>query len=374
MIQTILLSRLAAGLTFLLTSTWVPSADQATRSEPLTARNALIRMSPGLNFGNTLEAIPNETSWGNPPASDAFMAAVKKAGFRSIRIPVAWSQYADPNNQISPKWMSHVTDVVKQATQAGLYVMINIHWDGGWMQPTSAKQPTVNAKLRKFWTQIAKNFRDFDDHLLFAGTNEVHVDGVYSPPTEENVTVQNGFNQIFVDAVRATGGKNASRFLVVQAYNTDIDNAVKVNAKLPTDTAKGRLMMEVHYYSPYDFTLNEKSNIWQWGKTATDPAATETWANEAFVDGQFEKLKSAFVDKGVPVILGEYAAGMKPKFPEMNAYRLRWDEYVTRSAYEHGAIPMYWDIGTDHGLINRTTGTPQDPELIRLLIEACKGR
>ncbi len=344
---------------------------QTNGGEILDKSNAIRLMSPGINLGNTLEAIPTETSWGNPPTTDAFMAAVKKAGFRSIRIPIAWTQYSDSENQISAKWMSHVTEVVQKATKFGLYVMINVHWDGGWLQPTVAKQGQANSKLRKFWTQIATNFRNFDDHLLFAGTNEVGVEGVYAPPAEENASIQNGFNQIFVKTVRATGGRNANRFLVVQAYNTDIDNSVKFNAKLPTDTVKGRLMLEVHYYSPYNFTLNDKSNIWQWGKTATDPKATETWANEAYTDGEFQKLKATFVDQGVPVILGEYCCGMKKNFPGMEPYRKLWDAFVTKSAVAHGVIPMYWDTG---GLFNRNTGAAQDPDVIRLVVDACKSR
>ena len=344
----------------------------SSRAESLTVRNCLERMSPGLNLGNTLEAIPNETAWGNPPPAEAFFKAVHSAGFRSIWIPVAWAQYADRENQIRLPWLVHVKEVVRSATRSGLYVVINIHWDGGWMQPTAAQSSAVNARLSKFWTQIATNFRDFDDHLLFAGTNEVHVEGNYAPPTSENVDVQNSFNQTFVDAVRATGGQNRSRFLVVQSYNADIDNAVKFNAKLPNDRSKGRLMMEVHYYSPYNFTLNEKSDIWQWGAKATDPHAKDPWGDEGYVDAQFQKMKVAFFDRGAPVVLGEYAAGLKPKYPGMKTYRNEWDRYVTQSAYRHGLVPMYWDIGSAEGLFSRIDGAPMDPELIKTITEALK--
>jgi len=342
------------------------------KAETLAIGNYLQKLSPGLNLGNTLEASPTETSWGNPKPTEAFFKAVKAAGFQSIRIPVAWSQYADAMHQIRPDWLAHVKDVALQATRSGLYVLVNVHWDGGWMQPTNARKAAVNEKLAKFWTQIATDFRDFDDHILFAGTNEVHVDGNYGAPTAENAAVQNGFNQTFVDAVRATGGKNKTRFLVVQSYNTDIGHAIKFNASMPIDSAKGRLMMEVHYYSPYNFTLNDKSDIWQWGAKAKDPKATETWANEGFVDAQFQSMKSAFVDKGVPVLLGEYAAGLKRKYPEMRGYQKDWVSYVTRSAHRHGVVPMYWDIGTASGLFNRTTGIPQDPDLIKTIVDATK--
>jgi endoglucanase len=340
-------------------------------------------MSPGWNLGNTLEAIGSgtapftvsqETAWGNPAATQALMNTVKAAGFKSIRIPVAWSEYADGGNTINAAWMARVTEVVDYARSAGLYVVINVHWDGGWMQPTYADQTAVNAKLTKFWTQIANNFKTYDDHLLFAGTNEITVTNVYSAPTTENCAVQNSFNQAFVNAVRATGGNNASRYLVVQGYNTNIDYTVACNATLPTDTAASKLMMEVHYYDPYNFTLNEASHIWQWGSIATDAAATETWANEVYTDAQFQKMKANFIDKGVPVILGEYSAMLRTEYDATGKYRTFWDEYITRSAYQHGLVPMYWDNGpaSNHssGLFDRAAATQAFPDTITAIVDA----
>lgn len=341
----------------------------APPNDPLTVQDAVRLMSPGINLGNTLEAIPKETSWGNPVPNAAYFKGVRAAGFRSVRIPVAWTQYADGQNRISDDWMRHVTDVTQMALNAGLYVIINIHWDGGWLQPTPAKEEAAKQKLRKFWSQIATNFRDFDHRLLFAGTNEIGVDGQYGMPAPENAAIQNSFNQAFVGTVRSTGGLNSDRFLVVQAYNTDIDTGLKFNTKLPVDVAKGRLMMEVHFYSPYNFTLNDKSDVWQWGKTAVDPKATDTWGNEDYVDAEFAKVQAAFVSQGIPVILGEYASGMKKRFPGMDRYRKLWDEYVTSSAVRHQMIPMLWDTGS---IIDRTTGEPRDTDLIRGINEAVK--
>ena len=325
------------------------------------------QMSPGWNLGNTLEALPDETSWGNPRATQELMSAVKAAGFKSVRIPVSWAAHADSDDNISRQWMARVTEVVNYARNAGLYVVLNEHWDGGWQQPTAAKQAEVNARLAKLWTQIAQNFKNYDDHLLFAGTNEVGIKGEYGPPTAENAAVQNSFNQTFVNAVRATGGNNAKRVLVVQGYNTNIDATV-ANAVVPTDTAANRLMMEVHDYDPYNFTLNEKSPIWQWGAIATDPKATETWANEAYIDAQFQKMKTTFIDKGVGVILGEYSAMMKAEYPGQERYRAYWDLYVTKSAYQHGLVPFYWDSGAtgNHaaGLFNRKTTAQPYPDLV----------
>ena len=336
----------------------------------LTNQNALKLMTPGLNIGNTLEAIPKETSWGNPEPTEAYFRAVRRAGFKSIRIPIAWTQYSDNENNISPQWMKHATDVVRMARRADLIVMINVHWDGGWLQPTPSKKEMATKKLQKFWRQIAMNFREYDERLLFAGTNETAVEGQYGIPAKENADIQNGFNQAFVDAVRATGGKNSNRFLVVQAYATDIDAAMKYNLAMPSDSVRNRLMMEVHYYSPYHFTIDDKSDIWQWGKSATDPKVTDTWGNEDYVDSQFAKVKSAYVDKGIPVILGEYCTGMKSKYPGMDRYRRLWDEYVTGSAVRHGMIPMLWDTGS---ILDRTTGAQKDRELIQGLMASIKG-
>jgi len=351
-------------------STPTPTSTAGLRD--LTSLQLSKLMGAGWNLGNSLEATGGETAWGNPATTQALLTAVKSAGFKTVRIPVSWKQYADANDNISATWMSRVTQVVDYAKAAGLYAIINIHWDGGWMQPTYAAQAMANARITKFWTQIANNFKGYDDTLLFAGTNEVMVTDDYSTPTVEYRTVQNGFNQQFVSAVRATGGNNAMRHLVVQGYNTNIDHTVNF-AVLPTDTATNRLMMEVHYYDPFNFALNEKSTIWQWGAGATDAKATETWANESYTDAQFQKMKAAYVDKGVPVILGEFGAIRRTEYPGAEAYRLAWDKYIARSAWTHGMVPVYWDAGaaTDNhsmGLFNRETGAQVYPEIIQALV------
>lgn len=343
------------------------------------------QLSPGWNLGNSLEAIGSgggrkttsqETAWGNPVVTQAMLNAVKAAGFRSVRIPVAWAQYADANDDIAPFWMNRVAQVVDYARNAGLYVILNIHWDGGWMQPTYADRARANARLARFWSQIATRFETYDDHLLFAGTNEVMVKDVYSAPTPENCAVQNGFNKVFVDTVRATGGSNATRYLVVQGYNTNIDHTLLCNATLPADSAASRLMMEVHYYDPYNFTLNTGSAIWQWGASATLPAATDSWGDEAHADAQFQKMKANFIDKGVPVILGEYAASLRTEHDPPGKYRTDWDRYVTRSAYRHGLVPVYWDNGytANHnsGLFDRATGAVAFPDTVRAIVNAAK--
>jgi endoglucanase len=324
-------------------------------------------MSPGINLGNTLEALPTETSWGQPLTTQKIMDGYKAAGFNTVRIPVAWFAHADANDRVDPAWMARVKQVVDHARAAGLYVMINTHWDGGWLNhPSYAKQAALNARLTGLWTQIATAFKDYDEHLLFAGTNEVGMESLFAPPNDEFAAVQNSFNQTFVTAVRATGGNNATRHLIVQGYNTSIEHTV-ARAVVPKDTVPERLMMEVHYYDPYDFALNGDSKIWQWGANAKDPAATQTWANEPWVEKQFSDMRARFADHGVPVIVGEYGAFPKSAYPGMKPYVHDWIRQVTGSMRKHGLVPVWWE--TD-GLFDRTTGAQKDPETIRLIVEA----
>lgn len=332
------------------------------------------RMGIGWNLGNSLEAIGGETNWGNPMVTQQLINAVKAAGFKTIRIPVAWSKFSDEQNfVIQTAWMDRVEQVVNYALNADMYVVMNIHWDGGWMQPTYAQQAYVNNRLKIMWTQIATRFANYDDRLLFAGTNEVMVDGDYGTPTAEYYTVQNSFNQTFVTTVRATGGKNATRHLVVQGFNTNIDHTVNF-AVIPTDTVANRLMMEVHYYDPYNFTLNTSSNITQWGSIATNPAVTETWANESYTDAQFQKMKVNFVDQGIGVILGEYGVVSRTAVADHETYRNYWNEYITQSAYAHGLVPVYWDngYGGDGGMaiFDRASGAQLYPNLIQAIVKA----
>jgi endoglucanase len=379
-----LLSWAARTLGLLITTQGCAGGGAATDSPPAAASLPGMRdltsvqlsrlMGAGWNLGNSLEAIGGETAWGNAATTPALLKAVKAAGFKTLRIPVSWKQYADADDTISAIWMARVTQVVKDAQDAGFYVLINVHWDGGWLQPTYARQAAGNTRLAKFWTQIANNFKGYDDTLLFAGTNEVMVEGDYGTPTVEYRTVQNGFNQTFVNAVRATGGNNRVRHLVVQGFNTNIDHTLNF-AVLPTDPTANRLMMEVHYYDPYNFTINTGSPIWQWGAGATDPAVTDTWGNEAYVDAQFQKMKARYVDQGVAVILGEYGV-IRHNQPGAETYRLAWNRHVTRSAWTRGLVPVYWDNGVTGkdgmGLFDRRTGAQAYPELVRAIVDAAK--
>jgi len=360
---------------------YAPPPAPAPAPAPSLAAVTTADLGRGWNLGNTLESlnsygIPHTTSqetvYGNPVVNQQLFNAVAAAGFKSVRIPVEWVDYVDASGNVAPFWLIRVKEVVDMARNAGLYVIINQH-RSDWYTPIAANQTAGDAAYKKLWTQIANTFKDYDNHLLFAGTNEIHFD--YGVPSAENCSVQASFNQAFIDAVRATGGNNASRTLVFQGYNTDINNTIGAcGARVPTDTIGGRLVMEFHYYDGYSFTLDDKSTIWQWGSIATDPSAKESWDGEAHVDAQFDKAKAAYTDKGIPVIIGEYCAMSKTEYDPSLKYRDYWTKYVTGSALRHGFAPFYWDTGAfpNHscGLFDRNTGAAYNPSTITAIFAA----
>lgn len=328
-------------------------------------------MGVGWNLGNSLEAMGpgNETAWGNPVVTQQLINSVKAAGFDTIRIPVAWSSFSNQASYtIDPAWLNRVEEVVNYALNADMYVIMNEHWDGGWLNhPFYNQQTALNNRLSVMWTQIANHFQSYDNRLLFAGTNEVMNEGDYGTPTQEYVDVQNSFNQTFVNAVRATGGNNATRYLVVQGFNTNIGHTVNF-AEIPSDSASNRLFMEVHYYDPYNFTLNATSSVTEW------PSTAESWANESWVDSQMQLMKTNFIDQGVAVILGEYGVVSRQSVSGFEASRIRWNQYITQSAVDHGIVPVYWDNGftgnEGMGLFDRNTGNEVYPDIINALVGA----
>lgn len=362
-----------------VTSTQIIQADSiapdTTEMSNLKAVDFVKQFGWGWNIGNSLEAIGGETAWGNPKITQRLIDSVKAAGFNAIRLPVAWSRFTDTiEYSIDTNWLARVKQVVNYILKDSMYVIMNEHWDGGWMQPDYANQDYVNNRLSLMWKQIAIYFRDFGDHLLFAGSNEVHYKNDYGTPTKEYYTVQNSFNQTFVDAVRSTGGRNAYRYLVVQGFNTNIDHTINYFT-LPKDSVKDRLVLEVHYYDPYNFTINANSTLYVWGK---DAPKSESWANEIWADGQFQKMKTKFIDNGIPVILGEYAAMARLNLGDANnalhaKYRVYYTKYITRSIVIHGLVPFYWDSGytgnNASGLFDRSTGTQAYPEIIDAIID-----
>lgn len=334
-----------------------PEAPDITGMESSAAEIAG-RMTIGLNIGNTLEAMggKSETYWGNPVITREFIAFAKESGFNALRLPVSWDQYADPATaEIEPQWLERVREVVQYGLDEDLYIIVNIHWDGGWLEErvTPAHQDENNAKQKAYWEQIATLLRDFDERVLFASANEPNVE------TAEEMAVLLSYHQTFIDAVRSTGGKNAYRTLIVQGPYTDIEKTHELMVTLPVDTISDRLMVELHYYSPWPFTLMEQDEDWSnrffyWGRdnrSPTDTAHNPDWGEEDYVDEMFEWMKVQFADQGIPIILGEYGAMQRDHLTGDDLERhLRsrayYFYYVTQSAMANGMVPFYWDTGS----------------------------
>lgn len=340
-------------------------------------------MKLGWNLGNSLDAPENETAWGNPTVTPELLVAVAKSGFDLVRIPVTWSKHTGPGPEfaIEPSWLARVTEVVDYAHGAGLYAIINVHHDGAdgfkeveWITlnddagaVTLANNQAVRARFVSVWSQIAKHFAGYGEELAFEAMNEIH-DG-YGQPDPKYFEIINGLNQAFVEVVRASGGNNAKRHLVVPGYNTNIDHTLKGFA-LPTDPTPGRLIVSAHYYDPYLFALQGEKHTWGSASPGNDG-----WGQEDFVVAQFDKLKARFIDQGVPVILGEYGACHQDGFED---YRRYYMEYVTKAAVDRGIVPIYWDNGAEgsggekFGLFNRTTYAPLHPQVLEAMVRAAK--
>lgn len=313
--------------------------------ENLTAMELYNKMKIGWNLGNSLDATGNglssETAWGNPKITKELVDAVKEAGFDTIRIPITWMGHFDKTTyKIDEAWLKRVDEVVNYALSNDMYVIINMHHDGNdtnqsWLTPSPDDEAAMVNKFGVIWHQIAAYFKEYDEHLLFAGMNEFHKG--YNNPSNKYLELTDTLNQTFVDTVRATGGNNANRILIVQAYNTNGEQSLKMT--MPKDTVSNKLMAEIHFYDPWNFAGEGKGD---WGKTGKN---TSGWGQEDWVDNLFQRVKRNFVDKNIPVILGEYGAVNNKNGND--DHRRYYIEYVTKSAKEHGLLPIWWDNGND---------------------------
>ncbi|HEX6428123.1 MAG TPA: cellulase family glycosylhydrolase [Niastella sp.] len=344
-----------------------------------TAQSIASQMKVGWNLGNTLEAICSETIWGGATTTQQLINTVKASGFNTVRLPVAWDCHST-NGVIDAAWIARVKQVVDYCTNQNLYVILNIHWDNGWLENnvTTAAQASVNAKQQNYWTQIANYFKNYNERLLFASANEPNVEDA------TGMSVLLSYHQTFINAVRATGGNNSSRTLIIQGPSTDIEKTNTLMNTMPTDPIANRLMVEVHYYSPYQFTLMTQDESWgnmfyYWGNgyhSTTDASRNATWGEESFVEYCFGLMKTKFIDKGIPVIIGEYAVSKRnlsaPSDQALHvASRLYFYRYMVNSARSKGIIPIAWDINMQ--MYNRSTSAILDQPVIDAIMQGAGG-
>jgi endoglucanase len=350
---------------------------------PMVSLAQLPTTTYGWNLGNTLEPGCGEGCWA-PPATQAMINAVAANGFNTIRIPVAWDSHANPRTfVIDPAWLARVKQVVDWSRAAGLTVIINNHWDNGWFDGSGFRRfdSKINKKMQSYWTQIANTFKTYDSGLLFCAANEPDADS----QAKTNVLMQ--YYQTFVTAVRATGGNNTTRWLVLPGPSTNIDRTFNWMNTLPTDPTPGRLAIDVHYYDPYQFTLMTADESWGgmfyfWGQGYHSTAMASrnaNWGEEQWLNEQFEKMRTKFVDNGIPVLVGEFAAAKRIDRPDLTgveltrhlASRTYFDKQIVDTANLKGLKPIYWDEGwagkDGFALFDRNTAAVIDPDGVRAL-------
>lgn len=319
---------------------------------------------------------PSETVWGCDPATSATFKGVKAAGFTSVRIPVTWLNYIGPapEYKIDEKWMNRVHEVVGLAHAEGLNVIINTHHDENhgddhWLDIKNAAgdsslNETIKAEIKAVWKQIAEKFSDCGDWLIMEGFNELNDGGwgwsedFRKDPTRQ-CNILNEWNQVFVDAVRGTGGENAGRWLGVPTYCANPEFAKYL--KMPSDKA-GRLMLSVHFYDPSDYTIGD-AQYSDWGHTGA-VGKKANGGDETHVKEVFSKLNTEYVEKNIPCYIGEFGCSMRAK-SDTRAWRfyLYYMEYIVKAAKTYGLPCFLWDNGAkdtgkeQHGYINHGTGS-----------------
>jgi endoglucanase len=346
---------------------------------------AVADMRLGWNLGNGLDSVSTqpdttaETGWGNPMVTADLFKLVAASGFGVVRIPVTWiGRFGPaPDYTISPTFLGHVEQIVKYALDQDLYVIINLHHDGGdgvsgkWInlvdssgQVTAANTDQVKTQFSTIWAQIANHFQTYGKYLIFESMNEV---GVRNGPTQAEFDVLNSLNQAFVDTVRASGGNNVGRCLVVPGFYTNINNTV-AGFQAPTD-AYGKLILSAHYYDPAGFAMSGTTHAWGRGNPGID-----NWGQEDWLQSQVTALKVNYIDRGLPVIWGEYGAVNQTGY---ESYRRYYMEYVTKATHDAGIVPIVWDnnnwrgSGNDaFGFINRNNNTVAYPTIVNAMVNA----
>lgn len=363
------------------------AVDNGVMREGLTALEATRLMGNGINLGNTLEACDNnvgiktntplsyETHWGQPKTTQAMIDGMKAAGFDTIRIPVAWMTNAthlyEGDYTIDADYMDRVEEVVHYARKAGMYVIINDHWDGGWYGMFGSESAETRAlameAYKGMWQQIAERFRDYSDYLIFESANEelggrfdensplYCSDSVVTYLTDdERYALTNEINQTFVDVVRATGGNNATRFLLIAGYGTNIDQTCDDRFQMPKDTADSKLMVSVHYYDPWSYCgASSAASATKWGKVS----------DYEYMDQQLAKM-TKFTEAGYGVVIGEY--GALPCSDGLKDNTLAYHTAFLDTCTKYNLTNCLWDCS---GLYKRVSQTFADDDILAMYQE-----
>ncbi len=339
----------------------------------------------GMNFGNTMDS-PNDGDWVSGKITDAQVKFVKQIGFTAVRIPMnwVWTHLSDRKKAtIDPAWLARVKQVVGYCVNNGVYVIINAHADLGWLEQNvnAIKKDSVNAMQKAIWEQIATTLRDFDEHLLFASTNEPQADNA------DQMAILNGYHETFINAVRSTGGKNSYRVLVVQGPHADPTKTAALMTTMPTDPVPNKLILEVHDYTPATFTILTDGDVswgnmvYYWGagnlSTIEPSRNAPPGTDESQITTELQGINQNFVAKGIPVILGEYSATRRtnPNLPmpldtaASNRSVDYWTKFVTKTAKTDGILPFFWEVGQ---MLDRANNVVIDQRMYNALVAGYK--
>lgn len=324
-------------------------------------------LGAGINVGNSLDVVrirkhrPDatleeyETFWGNPQITQELMHTISERGFRTVRLPVSWGEHLDGNGKIEEAWMNRVSEVVGWALNEQLYVILDMHHEE-WLIPTEDQEAAVTKKLCSLWEQIAGNFQGYGEQLIFEGMNEPRLENSaeeWTAGTSEMQQVVNRLNQAFVHTVRAAGGENGNRWLIIPAYCSSSKQEALEALRIPE---KKRVLVAVHAYLPYPFTSNEDGSV-AWSEE--NPADTEQ------IDDLMENLDRLFLKKKIPVVITEFGCSQKPEEEE----RLAWTSYYLKKAGEKGIPCIWWDNGKESGILDRDSMEWISEPLIDVLLE-----
>ncbi len=334
----------------------------------MTAEQQVNAINIGWNLGNTLDSYGTwitdvtpqsvETAWGNPVTTRQMIAAVRERGFNTIRIPVTWAQFTDADGNVDEAWMARVKQVVDWALDEGLYVILNVHHDTGehgqdkvcWLIADTGTIDSVRERFTNLWTNIANEFKTYDNRLMFEGYNEIlDMNNSWNAPTAGDGAYDavNELAQLFVDAVRSTGENNATRNLIVNTYVASCDLNALSRFVLPEDTVEDHLIVEVHAYTPYQFCSAEGDSSY----TSFDDNC------RVQVDMMLHSLASFSSTVRVPVIIGEF--GVENQNNDQD--RADYAAYYVSSATMLGLRCIWWDNGISdyggYGILDRNSLT-----------------
>ena len=356
--------------------------EQKSRPQDNEAIQFALSMGIGWNLGNQMDAhyggCSYEEGWGNKAATQQTFNGVAKAGYKSVRIPVTWMGHIGPapTYTIEKAWIDRVAELVEMAHKAGLIVIINIHHDGYgaetdavkkgyfWLDLPGAvaseeKNTQIKQELTMVWLQIGKRFANFGDWLVFETLNEIQ-DGGWGNGNNKTdggaqYRVLNEWNQVCVNAIRAAGGQNETRYIGVPGYVASPDLTID-NMVLPEDVVENRLMVAVHSYDPWDYAGSAKYN--EWGHTGKDVVPGQ--GEDSYV-AMLNRLYNMYVRRGIPVYFGEFGA-VRRATKEDEEFRLYYFRYICKAMRERKIAALYWDNGNSKtgedgfGVINHATG------------------